>query len=286
MPIRPVGSRIYIVRSTTTEILASGVVASPEVEFFDRLEFSNEKLRQAKNTNGSVPQYFQLFGGQVAQVQTSCNSGVQSRPLGPDDANIDNIKRRFDISRYKLSGFESYDSSVDNIHRIAIDHKILLNRFQAHLSIVQSLDLSYTQLITMQGISFSYLTTTDVAMYGDAITPVGVLSVAALIGATSITSPQAVQFTGSTFAILGPGTANQEVVSISYAGGNTLNCSALNFNHPINEKILVYKTNLLITAFNDDVLKEIPIPTGGTRVRKGWELTIENRVEKAARATS
>lgn len=284
MPIKPRGCRIYFPTLSTT-VIADSVSYSFESEFFDRVEFSNERLRNAKNTDGSKPVFYDMFGGKVLQLSTSCGSANTVRPVTPDDANIDNIKKRWDIKRYKLSGI-SLDADINLIYQTGQAHKILLDRFLAHQAQAQ-MDISYTALVAMQSETFSYLTTTSFAMYGDGISPNGYVGTTVLAGVSTINLSTANQFVVGQSVIINAGNGTAEVKVIQSIGSGTLTfTSALTNGHSANETVQLYETNMLIAELVPEVDKVIRDALGGYTVRKTWSLTLENRVLKNARATS
>lgn len=167
MPILPRGA-IITLSQTSPSVVSSNVLVNEiryrnDIVLFDRPEFSNDRLRQAKNTDGSVPIFQQLQGGRVAQFMPACGSANTVRPLGPDDANIDNIFRRMVIKRYELVGLPSSPTEIDKIFAIAKSHKILKARFDAHQAKARA-DVSYNFLIALQAETFSFMTATSLSM--------------------------------------------------------------------------------------------------------------------------
>lgn len=149
--------------SVTANVLVADIKYRNDVVLFERPEFSNERLRQAKNTDGSVPIIQQLQGGRVYQFMPTCGSANTVRPLGPDDANVDNIFKRFVIKRYELTGLPSSPTEIDKLFAIAKDHRIRLARFEAHQAEARA-DVSYNFLISLQSDNFTYLTSTSLSM--------------------------------------------------------------------------------------------------------------------------
>jgi hypothetical protein len=239
------------------------------------------------NVDGSKPVFIQLYGGQVGQFVTTCNPAGTSRPLTPDDDNIDDVKRRFDIRRYQISGDVNQTGIVQALATTHQIHKKLLVRFQAHIAQTQ-MSLSYATLIAMQGETFSYLDTTTFSMYGNGITPTGTLSAAALAAATTVTSAIASEFMIGQSIIIGYGLGSQEDNVITNIVGPTITLQdPLDFAHAAGEQIQLYEINLLITEFTPSVEREYNHPSGtGPVVRKVWEATIENRIQRAARSIS
>lgn len=168
MPILPSGSEITLTFSgSSADLIVDSVTYIPTSEFFDRNEFSNERLRQAKNTDGSAPTFITLAFGKIAQLTSTCTS-TTARPVTPDDDNIDDIKKKFVIKRYIIKGASSLDWNVEVVKTFATQHKILLDRFQHHQQRVQ-MDISYDALVTLQAETFSYLTSPGLTLSGTSV---------------------------------------------------------------------------------------------------------------------
>ena len=152
---------------------ASSTVYADEVQYafitdpFDRLEFSNDKLRSAKTSTGASPIIVTTFGGLPVQIGVVC-TGDSPRPLTPDDANATNIKQRFNVDRFTIQGGISLATELAEIRTIAEDHQKRLAKFNYHIS-KAGLDISYTALVAMQSENFSYLTSTGLTIVGPAI---------------------------------------------------------------------------------------------------------------------
>jgi hypothetical protein len=135
---------------------------------FDRLEFSNVKLKEAPTSTGALPLIVTAFGGQLIQLASTCTND-SPRPLGPDDANIGNIKQCFNITRYTLRGAANTETDIGNLFQIWNYHCDLLNAFDLYLQEL-NMFVSYSFLVdTLQPLDFSYLTTTGVSMAGPAL---------------------------------------------------------------------------------------------------------------------
>jgi hypothetical protein len=132
---------------------------------FIRPEFLGEKLRTAKNVDGSTPVYSYLSGNRVVQYFTGCNSNETLRPVTPDDSRVGDIYWRFDILNMYVALDANDNSAVDQIGAIAKSHEVLLAEFEAHKEIASG-DVSYDWLVTMQSETFSYLTTTPYSIAG------------------------------------------------------------------------------------------------------------------------
>ena len=163
--IKPSGSTITF---GSTTLFVDDAQFEFTSEFFDRNEFEHEKLRTAKETNGTIPIFLPLFGGRIVQIITTCTHEPMARPVTPNDTAVDQIKQRFDIRRYTLKGLPSLSSNVSTVETTAMAHKVLLDRFQAHIAEV-ALDISYELLISLQSETFSYLTGTGYTITGNSL---------------------------------------------------------------------------------------------------------------------
>ncbi len=167
MAIKPEGSLITFGGAiiADTVLAVEDVAYSTEVQFFERVEFSHERLKQAPEISGAQPVFIQLAGGRPAQLMDSCVEAT-ARSLDPDDDVYDDIYRRFDIKRWTITGtaagFWTFDLLITSV---AIPHKVLLNRFEAHLAKGKA-NISIDMLIAMQSVDFSYLTSTGFEMEG------------------------------------------------------------------------------------------------------------------------
>lgn len=151
----------------SASLYADDVLYTFVTEPFDRPEFSNEKLKAAPTTSGALPTIVYSFANTPLQLAASC-AGDVPRPLNPDDSNIDSIKWRFDIQRYTIKGAPSAAAEVDKLFTQAAIGIKLLAKFQAHLA-TANMPVSYTKLVSLQGDSFTYLTSTGVSLSGDSI---------------------------------------------------------------------------------------------------------------------
>lgn len=134
---------------------------------FDRLEFSNQKLRAAPNALGGLPIIQVNYANLPIQLSSNC-AGDSPRPLTPDDANIYTIKQRFNITRFTIQTAPNLSSTMDAIYIMYKNHKKLLGIFDLYLQQLQ-MDISYNALVAMQANTFSYLTSTSLNVSGNAI---------------------------------------------------------------------------------------------------------------------
>lgn len=169
MAIRPDSSPIsYSGNAGSGTIYVNSVKKTYIEQDFDRLEFSNKKLLEAPTTTGALPLIVQGFGNQPIQLLTTCTGDIP-RSLSPDDANISAIKKRWNITRYSIEGGSNSYTDVNN----------LLNELEAHLTILNGFDLYLGELSmflsinylegTLQPLTFSTLTSTDLSISGKAL---------------------------------------------------------------------------------------------------------------------
>lgn len=168
MAIAPNESLVTFILAGASSILYVDEVGYSFVnEPFDRVEFSNDKLRAATTAAGATPLIQTNWTGQRIQLGIVC-TGDSPRPLNSDDSNASNIKQRFNIERFTLNGAVSLASEVDEVRIIAEAHQKLLSKFQYHIA-KGGMDISYLGLVAMQAETFSYLTSTGLTVTGPAI---------------------------------------------------------------------------------------------------------------------
>lgn len=167
MALFPTGSTITFSGSADAVLYVDSVEYEFIVEPFERLEYSNSKLREAPTTSGAKPMIVNSFGNKPIQLASTC-TGDSARPLTPDDDNINNIKKQFNISRYTIGGAPTTASAIDTIYSTATDHAKRVSRFQLHLE-KSNMELSYPALIALQAETFSYLTASGLNVTGTAL---------------------------------------------------------------------------------------------------------------------
>ncbi len=169
MAIRPTGAPLTFTNSASSiPVFASEVSREFVVLDFDRNEFSNNRLRSAKNLLGGLPIILNNIANIPVQVNYSCASD-DARPLGPDDANIASIKQRFNIQKFNITSTPVPYIYADQLFSIAQTHKTLLDKFTLYQEESSQMDLSYDFLVALQAETFSYLTTTSLSMTGDCL---------------------------------------------------------------------------------------------------------------------
>lgn len=169
MPIKPGSAALsFVSDSGSSTIYVDEVTRSLLVEPFTRVEFSNDKLRTAKNDLGGLPMISTSIANIPIQVSITC-AGDSARPLTPNTiSNLNSVNQRLNIIRYNVRG------SVNNVIVLAplatqafIDTKLLL-KFQYHQTLANS-EISYTDLVGLQSETFTYLSATNTSLTGNCI---------------------------------------------------------------------------------------------------------------------
>jgi hypothetical protein len=160
MPLKPEAGFISV---GGNGVLIDGNNYESDVLFFERPEFSKERLRNAPEADGRRPVLVDLPGGKQAYMSDGCLAPL-TRPLGTDV--YSDVYRRFDIRRWNITGHSTDASVIETLFLLARDHKVLTNRFEAHLKKAGSAAISFAELVAMQAITFTYLTTTGVTFSG------------------------------------------------------------------------------------------------------------------------
>lgn len=169
MPLLPPESAItYSGGTGSGTVYVNEVTLTEAYQNFDRLEFSNAKLRDAPTSTGAKAMIVPAFGNQPIQLLTTCTGDVP-RPLGPDDSNIANIKKRWNIQRFTIRGAANNFTDVGNLLNTFQTHLVLLNGFDLYLGEL-SMDLSITYITTtLQALTFSGITGTGFTIAGKAL---------------------------------------------------------------------------------------------------------------------
>lgn len=170
MPVNPIGTLITFTNaaSTSVSLYASEVTRTKIIEPFTRVEFSNDKLRGAKNDLGGLPMIVTTIANTPIQLSISC-AGDSPRPLTPDSiSNLNSINQKFVIDRFTMRGTPQDISSLEVVLAQAIDHENRLQKFVYHATKANS-DISYNDLVALQSETFSYLTSTGVSIAGNVL---------------------------------------------------------------------------------------------------------------------
>lgn len=168
--ILPGGSLLNINASSMGLGTISLVIDSLDItkvsEPFQRLEYSNQFLKDKMNGDGSSPLFITGFGNVLTQITSTCVS-QPVRSVATDDANINLINKKFKIKRYTFSGGDSVATEVDKLFTVAAQHRLYLDKFDEYKQELQqplSYDYFYT---TLRAETFSYLTVTGISMTGN-----------------------------------------------------------------------------------------------------------------------
>ena len=169
MALRPGSAQLTYTSAAGSSILyVDEVVKSVLVEPFTRVEFSNDKLRSAKNDLGGQAIITTTIANTPIQVNISC-TGDSPRPLTPDSlANLNSINQRLNITRFTIRGASCPVSSLVPLTTQAFGDSKLLLKFQYHQTQANS-DISYNDLVGLQAETFSYLTGTTTALAGNCL---------------------------------------------------------------------------------------------------------------------
>ena len=171
MPIRPLGSLLtFIANASSITTYVNEVSREFDIIDFDRQEFSNVRLRSAKNLLGGDPIIARNIANIPYQVSYVC-ANDDARPLIPDDANIANIKQRFNIQRYQIRSDLLPYGIGDQLESVYTAHRKLLDAFALYQEESSQMELSYDFLLSLQSQTFSYLTspTPSLSMTGACI---------------------------------------------------------------------------------------------------------------------
>jgi hypothetical protein len=165
MPIKPGNTPITYSSSNGSGILYVNTCGLTEVfQNFDRLEYSYKRLRDAPTDSGALPLIVTAFGNQPIQLLTTCTGDVP-RPLTPDNVNnnIDNIKKRWNILRYTITGGCNTFTDVENLRAQLEEDLTTLNGFDLYLAEL-NMDVSVTYLEALQALTFSNIITTNLSL--------------------------------------------------------------------------------------------------------------------------
>lgn len=169
MSLNPAGATLLLTISPCSldsTLIVESLSYAPSFEEFDRMEYDNERLRTAKTLCGQRRLITENLAGTPIQIVTSCGDATPV-PLGPNsDSNFNNVKKRWDIKRYIITGATSEAEEVNTLYTIAADHQSRLARFKHYLARSGQGDTPYETLIALQSETFSYLTSTGLTMYG------------------------------------------------------------------------------------------------------------------------
>lgn len=189
MPIFPSGTPLVFTNaaSASVTIYAGEISRTKIIEPFTRVEFSNDRLRAVKNTQGGEAMIVRTIANIPIQIGYTC-AGDSPRPLTPDSiANLNAINQKFVTERLTIRGLPTPIADLEVVLAQAITHQNNLQKFAYHQTKANS-DISYTDLVALQAETFSYLTTTGVSLAGTALggTYLNMLIVSFDIGMTHV----------------------------------------------------------------------------------------------------
>lgn len=178
MPLFPKGSALTFVLSASSvsaTVLIDGDVRYKTItQDFIRKEFSNAFLENLPEADGSMPQYVTNVVGGKVHVDYDCGDYSGPRATTPDDANLNNIMKKFTIERWTIKGAPSSPSAIDQLATVARDHARRLAVFDSYIKRFDQ-KLSYGYIYGLRSETFAYLTTTGLNVSGAAMTKNNIL---------------------------------------------------------------------------------------------------------------
>ena len=153
---------------SSVSVIVTDVSHSATYQPFDRTEYDNTRLREARAATGERRIIIEMLGGKPAQILTDCVDSTAVPLIPNSDATFNLLAQRFNINRYTIQGAVSNSSDVNLLYTISEGHQELLAQFDAHIKRATG-DTPYSALITLQSENFSYLTTTGVTASGTAL---------------------------------------------------------------------------------------------------------------------
>ena len=170
MSLNPIGSSITITDgvSATATLIVEAITYQTVFEPFDRVEYDNQRLAGVPTACGEKRLLGANLAGKPYQIVYGC-SDQQAVPLIPNsEAIFDQVKKKFKIKRYTITGAFCESQEVNDLYDIASDHQNLLAQFQGYQARSTG-DISYTDLYALRSLTFSYLTATGITMSGTAL---------------------------------------------------------------------------------------------------------------------
>lgn len=165
MPLRPEGSTISV---GGYSLFVDDIKESYVIEPFEREEFKHQRQRTVLENTGVAPIIITKFAGGLAQLSYTCAS-TTLRPITPDDTDLNNIYRRWEILRYTVAGAPSTTTNVTGVYLIAQTHIKYLAELNAHFAFAKG-DVSIQELTALQTDPiFGTITGTGLTMSGNAI---------------------------------------------------------------------------------------------------------------------
>ncbi len=174
--LNPVGSSFALTQSST--VLCTMIVEALNFQVlyepFDRPEFDYTRLREVKvSATGEKRMLGENLTGKPYQIVYGC-SDQQAVPLIPNTETVfDQVKKRFKIRRYTITGAVNFSEEIDDLQIVATDHLKLLAEFQGYQARVSG-DIGYNDLYAYRVWNFDLsggpnLTQTGITMAGTAL---------------------------------------------------------------------------------------------------------------------
>lgn len=166
MALNPQGRYVTFTLGASSSVLyLAGADFEKITEPLKRLEMTHAKQREAKETDGTKPIFVDLIFGVPCQILSTSSVTTTPRALTPEDSALDTIYQKLFITRFTFQGTMSNSSDIGTIYSIAQTHKIYQDRFDAYKSFASE-DVSFAELLALQGQTFPYLTTTGLTCAG------------------------------------------------------------------------------------------------------------------------
>ena len=158
--IIPEGAILTI--GSSGDVVVDSIEESFDILEFDREEYSNQRLNASPNAQGAIPSIQYAYGNVPVEIDNVCSPQAILSFL-PDDP--DQIKKKFDIKRYRISTKPSDPDVVKNIYdRFVLDRK-KITKFNNYLA-KHWLNLKYSDLYALRSETFSYLTSGGIDLTG------------------------------------------------------------------------------------------------------------------------
>lgn len=166
MSILPQGAKLTFLQ-TASSINSIVIVDDVSYSFdnlqFERKEYSNDYLMNLPNSDGTYPIFQKSILGKAIQTEFVGCGENSTRNILPDDANVDNILRKFTIKKYTIKGGPSNPSAVDALDALAKDHMRRYTVFEGFFKLF-GLKLSYQYIYNLRNETFNYITQSGLSM--------------------------------------------------------------------------------------------------------------------------
>lgn len=135
---------------------------------FKRMEYDHNKQKNALEDSGVKPIFQDMLFGVPAQI-TSSQIPVQARNLQPNDSDLANIYKKLFYTSFSFTGATTLSSDIDHLVSWASAHRVLMDRFNAHLNYAGDDNVSYQELQTLKLEDFSFLTSTGLTVTANSV---------------------------------------------------------------------------------------------------------------------